>query len=74
MIYLAWLVTLGISFYLGYKLREITSKIEAVERALKEKVDRKPEPKESQSNLIDLTDPVAEAKYQHDKMMRELND
>lgn len=74
MIYLIWLVTLIISFYAGYKLRDLTRKIEQVQEVLQAKVDKKPEPVEPQSTLIDVDDPIQTARFEHEKMMRELNE
>lgn len=73
MIYLIWLLSLIVVFWLGYKLRDIVSKIEVVQEVLKEKVDKKPEEPEPVSNLIDPTDEVQTAIYEHDKMMEKLN-
>lgn len=73
MVYLIWLATLVISFYAGYRLRDLTRKIEAVQEVLKEKVDRKPVETEPQSTLIDLDDPIKEAQYARDQLMKKLN-
>lgn len=73
MVYLIWLATLVISFYAGYRLRDLTRKIEAVQEVLKDKVDRKPVETEPQSILIDLDDPIKEAQYVRDQLMKKLN-
>jgi len=44
-----------------------------LEEVVKSKVDKNPEPEEPQSQLIDPTDEVAEAIYQHNLMMEKLN-
>lgn len=73
MIYLVWLLSLVAAFGLGYKLRDITSKIEVVQTLLKEKVDKQPDEPEPISNLIDPTDEVQTAIYEHDQLMKKLN-
>jgi len=61
------------TFFLGYHFRGLTKKIEHLEEVVKSKVDKNPEPEEPQSQLIDPTDEVAEAIYQHNLMMEKLN-
>lgn len=59
-------------FGLGYKLKDITLTVEAIKTELKQ-VPRKKIEEESKSKLIDPTDPIKEAQYQHKKMMKDLN-
>lgn len=73
MIYFIWLFSIVIAFEAGYFFRRVTKRIDMLEEVVKTKIDKKPV-EESTSTLIDLTDEVAEAKYQHEKMMRELNE
>jgi hypothetical protein len=69
----AWTVSLIFVFLLGYHFRGMAQKIETLEEAVKMKVDRKPEPVEPISTLIDPTDPIQTAIYERDKMMKNLN-
>lgn len=73
MIYLVWLLSLAAAFGLGSKLHDITSKIEAVQTLLKEKVDKQPDEPEPVSEVIDPLDEVQTAMYEHHKMMEKLN-
>lgn len=71
MIYIAWVISLVAVFLLGYHFRGLTKKIEHLETQVKKKVSKPKE--EPESELIDLTDPVAEARYQQKKLMEDLN-
>lgn len=44
-----------------------------LEEVIKSKVDKKPEPEEPKSTVIDPLDPIQEAIYEHNKMMERLN-
>lgn len=72
MLYVAWMLSVIVSFYLGYHFRILTQKIELIEEAVKTKVDKKVET-ETVSEVIDPLDPVQNAIYEHNKMMEELN-
>lgn len=72
-IILAWIVSLGFAYLLGSKLRDITKKIVELEEVVKSKVDKKPEEPESVSEIIDPTDEVQEAIYEHEQLMKRLN-
>lgn len=71
MIYLVWIISLIATFYLGYRFGELEKKVKQVQEVLKQKIDRPPE--EPESEIIDLLDPVKEAQYEHDKLMKRLN-
>lgn len=73
MIYITWILTLIATFLLGYHSRGLIKKIENLEEVIKSKVDKKPEPEEPKSELIDPSDPIQTAIYERDKMMRKLN-
>lgn len=61
------------TFFLGYHFRGLTKKIEQLEEVVKHKVDRHSESDQPKSTFIDLTDPVQEAQWQHDQLMKKLN-
>lgn len=73
MIYLAWVLSLVATFFLGYYLRNVVEKINTIEKAVKAKVDKRPQLEEPKSELIDLDDPVKEAMYRHKREMEKLN-
>lgn len=73
MVYIVWFLSVVASFGLGYLFQDLTKKIEAVQIAIKEKVDKKPEQDAPQSQLIDVLDPVQTAMYEHEKEMKRLN-
>lgn len=69
----AWLVSLIASFYLGKYLRKLEKKIEVLEKKIETKVSKKSEVAEPSSEVIDILDPVKEAMYEHDQLMKRLN-
>lgn len=71
MIYLIWIISLIGAFYFGYQCKTIVKKVETLEEVVKTKIDKPSE--QPESTFIDPLDPVAEAQYQRDKMMKELN-
>lgn len=73
LIALIWVITVVAAFFLGYFLRGLTKKIAQLEQAIAQKVDKKPEEPEPVSELIDPTDPIANAIYERDKLMKKLN-
>lgn len=75
LIALTWVITVVAAFFLGYFLRGLTKKIAQLEQAIAQKVDKKPEEPEPEpvSELIDPTDPIANAKWEHDQLMKKLN-
>lgn len=72
--YIVWALSVIASFWLGYHIQRLTKKVEILEDVVKAKVDRKPEPVEPRSTLIDLTDPVKEAQYAREQLMKKMND
>lgn len=70
---LVWVITLVCAFFLGYFLRGLTKKIAQLEEAITMKVDKKPEPEEPKSQLIDPTDEVQNAIWEREQMMKKLN-
>lgn len=73
MVYVAWIISVIATFLLGFHMREFKKRIEVVEKAIEAKVDKKPEPVEPPSTLIDPTDEVQTAIYERDKLMERLN-
>ena len=69
----AWVVSLIAVFFLGYHFRGLTKKIEHLEETIKLKVDKPAEPETPKSVLIDPTDEVQNALYEHEQMMKKLN-
>lgn len=73
MTYLTWLLSLIAAFYLGYNFRGLAKKVEVLEEAVKAKIDKPPIVEEPESLLIDPTDEVQTAIYEHNKEMERLN-
>ncbi len=73
MFYMAWVLSLAFSFYLGYRSRDLIKKVETVQEILKSKVDKQPTQEEPKSEIIDPLDPVKEAMYEQHQMMKRLN-
>lgn len=71
MVYIIWIASLGVAFYLGYHFRTIDRKIEILEQEVKKKIDKPVEKPES--TLIDPLDPVKEAIYQAEQFNKKLN-
>lgn len=69
----AWLGSLVAVYMLGYHMRGLTKRIDQLEEVIKSKVDKKPLPEEPQSMVIDPLDPVQEAQWEHQQMMKKLN-
>lgn len=72
MIYFVWLLSIVIAFETGYFFRRVTQHIDMLEEVVKTKIDKKPV-EEPQSSLIDLTDPIKEAQYAREQLMKEMN-
>lgn len=71
MLYLIWILTLVIAFYLGYQAKQFKTKIDTIEEVVKAKVDKPKQ--EPQSTLIDPTDPIQEARWEQAQMLKKLN-
>lgn len=69
----AWIVSLAAVFFLGYYLRGLKKQLENIEEVLKSKADKKQQESEPVSQLIDPTDEVQNAIWEHDQMMKKLN-
>ncbi len=72
MLVVAFILVAIISFVFGYKLRDVFKRVEKLEATIKAKVD-KPVEEKPKSEFIDPLDEVAEAQYEHKKMMDKLN-
>lgn len=73
-----WLVPVSIiaciaSFFLGYHFRGLTSRVAQLEETIKQKIDKPVEIEEPQSEIIDPDDPIQEAIYERDQLMRKIN-
>lgn len=73
MIALGWTLTAIAMFLLGYHYRTIVDAVRALPKAIDSKVDKEPVTEEPKSELIDPTDEVQTAKYEHDQLMKKLN-
>lgn len=60
-------------YFLGYYMRGLVKEIEQLKEVVKSKVDKQPEIQEPESMIIDLTDPVQEAIWEHKKLMEKMN-
>lgn len=69
----AWVISVIVAYLLGNKLRDITKHIAELEEVVKSKVDKQPEEPEPVSKIIDPTDEVQEAIYEHEQLMKRLN-
>lgn len=72
MIYIAWIISLVVTFYLGYKFGELEKKVKKIQETVKQKID-KPKQEEPQSEIIDPLDEVQTAMYEHKQLMKRLN-
>lgn len=69
-----WALSVIASLWLGFYLRSLSDRIKVVELLTHNVVyEKKKEPEESQSILIDLDDPVKEARWEHEQLMKKLN-
>ena len=68
----AWTLSLIATFLLGYHYRDLTKKVEHLEKVVKSKEDRKVV-EEAKSQLIDPSDEIQNAIYEHERMMKKLN-
>lgn len=73
MLYIAWILSVMAGFMLGYYFRKLTVKIEELEEVVKAKVDKPEVIEDPPSTLIDPLDPVKEAMWEHDQLMKKLN-
>ena len=69
---LLWFIPIALAFFIGYKLQYIENWIKGLKVVVDKKKD-KPEVKSNESNIIDPFDPLQQAKYEHLRMMKELN-
>ncbi len=71
---LAWVLSIMGAFYLGYMLSSIRQKLDDMKMVFQEQAEKKkPIEVEPPSSLIDVLDPIQTARYEHEKMMREMN-
>ena len=72
-----WLISMIVSFSLGYRLNWLYRRLRELEAALKalanKAVTKNVPDSEPKSVLIDPTDIQQRVKYEHDEMMRKLN-
>lgn len=69
---IAWVLSLVGAYLLGYHIADIRKRIADLASIIKSKVDKEPieEPK---SEIIDPDDPVKEAMWEHEQMLKRLN-
>ena len=68
-----WILSVVCAFWLGHHLRGIAKKIEQVEASVKMKVDKKSEPEEPKSQLIDPADEIQQAMWEREQLMKKMN-
>lgn len=71
MLYIIWLISLVMVFFVGYHFRTIDNKIEILEEEVKKKIDR-PEEK-PESLVVDVLDPIQEAQFELEQNQKRLN-
>ncbi len=62
-----------LTFLLGYHLQTVNHRLRKLEKVVRLKVDKKPEPMEPKSTLIDVDDPIQTAIYEHQKELKRMN-
>jgi hypothetical protein len=75
LISLIWLVSVAVSFCLGYLLRTIVDRLKKLEKALMAHLEKrtiKPV-EEPKSSFIDMEDPAQRIKWEHEENLRRLN-
>lgn len=70
---LAWILSIIVALWLGWHLREIRELTQYLKQAIQSKVEKKPEPEKSTSTIIDPSDPIQTAQYEHRKLMEKMN-
>lgn len=70
---LVWMLSLAAIFWLGYYLRDISDTLKQLQESVKNKVSKPSKIEEPVSTIIDPTDPIAEAKYQQELLMKKMN-
>lgn len=73
MFYLAFVIALIASFFLGYNYKGLTKRVAEVEKTVAKKIDKPKEVEESPSQLIDPYDVVSEAKYAMEQERKRLD-
>lgn len=69
---LAWVLSCIATFFVGYHYRELKVALASLRVSLEKKKDV-PTQNEGKSVFIDPLDPIQQAKYEHERMMKELN-
>lgn len=70
--YWFWVVSLAVAFYCGYHYRSLVNAVEFLVEAVN-KLPHKEVEQESPSSVIDPDDPIAMAKFEHERAMKRLN-
>lgn len=73
MLVLAWVMSIVCIFMLGYFLNTLGQKIKGLQEAIKDKMDKKPEPTPNKSSLYDPYSVRNRTKAEHDALMQKLN-
>lgn len=69
---LALVLVAILAFVAGYKYERFMRLWRELQEDIKKKVDKKP-PKEQTSAFIDPTDPITQARMEHERLMKQLN-
>lgn len=69
----SWLLSVLAAGFLGFYLRGIVIRVTKLEESIKAKVDKPVKLEEPKSEVLDPEDPIQQAKWEHEAMMRKLN-
>jgi hypothetical protein len=67
-----WLISVLLATLFGYKLQNWVKKIEQLEEMIKAKIE-KPEPEEPKSTVLDPDDPIQQAQWEREQLMKRIN-
>lgn len=69
----AWTLSCIATFWLGYGIRSLKHKIEVLEQRVDTKVNKPVKLEEPGSEILDPDDPIMQARWQHEELMRRIN-
>lgn len=72
MVIFAWMLSVLLACWLGYKLSALQAAIEALQATLRRRPESV-EPQQPISTLIDPDDPISQAVWERERMMKKLN-
>jgi len=70
--WVAWVLSIALAFFIGYKLNKIESTIRGLSESVSKKKDVEPM-KSNDTVIIDPLDPIQQAIYERRQMMKGLN-